>query len=167
MHLSWWLDSLGKRLRVRRWRRRSRTIRPQVEICEDRTLLSVSASFFGPTGQLTVNVDAGEDVTIQADPSGNVEILVDGSVANLLPPVGAGSVNSILLQGADGASVFDVSGVTAAAGYQAGLGITLNGGHGDDTLIGSPDFATVMDGGHGNDSIVGGTLDDTIDAGHG
>ncbi|HID21275.1 MAG TPA: hypothetical protein EYP14_02610, partial [Planctomycetaceae bacterium] len=64
MRFSWWLDSFGKRLRIRRGRRRVRSIRPQVEICEDRTLLSVSASFFGPTGQLTVNVDAGEDVTI-------------------------------------------------------------------------------------------------------
>ncbi|HID22404.1 MAG TPA: hypothetical protein EYP14_08380, partial [Planctomycetaceae bacterium] len=168
-----WLANVRQRMRTRRqrrWTRRRRPIRPirpQVEVCEDRTLLSVNVSFFAGTGELLIVATSGEDVAVGADASFNVQITINGAVYSDFPPIQTSLVNELRIEAGDGDNVLDVSGVTSAAGYPAGLAIEVNGGHGNDTLTGSADFAAVLNAGHGDDSILSTDASDTVYAGDG
>ena len=91
-----------------------------------------------------------EDFTIEADPDGTTT-----SVSGDLSAAGV-SENTVTFNGAGGADTFDGSGM------YGGVRVVLNGGGGDDTLIGG-DADDDIDGGTGRDTAVYDGLRDDFD----
>lgn len=91
-----------------------------------------------------------EDFTIEADPDGTTT-----SVSGDLSAAGV-SENTVTFNGAGGADTFDGSGM------YGGVRVVLNGGGGDDTLIGG-DADDEIDGGIGRDTVVYDGLRDDFD----
>ena len=138
---------------------------------EDRQVLSVSASFLG--GVLDVAIDSGtdsnpqtvdgtDDVLITVDAFNQVLIngvLVDSDNGLLgVQSLDAMNVSSIAVHDVAGAAnTIDLSGVTFANGFThaGGVSVSLNGGAGADTIIGSG-FNDLISGGLGNDALSGG-----------
>ena len=156
----------------------------QVERVEQRTLLSAQTLVLN--GNLQVFTDAGEDVTIQPDPGNltEVQVLIDGIVDEAVQSLPASSIIGITIVTGDNDNVVDVSAVDNLT--FTGLGsIVIDTGDGNDTIIGTTDFADSINagdgndtitvtggantliGGDGNDVITGGAGGDLIDAGDG
>ncbi len=133
-----------------------------MERLEERMLLTVSATFV--SGELEINLDSGDNVSVRENPVllGNVQVLANGSPLASLGTVPAASVSKLLIHGGDEANVIDLTGMTAAVFTNPALVINVDGGNGEDTLLGSGSLAASLNGGHGDDSIVGGGLADTL-----
>lgn len=148
-------------------RRRKRPGRPSpAERCEPRVLLSVSALVVN--GELRVFSDGPDTIVIGAtsDPTPKLNVLANGQVLTTVSSVDAATVTKIDVQGSDSPNGIDLSGVTAPV-FGNLQDIVVDGGDGDDTLVGSPDFADSILGGNGHDSISALGGDDTVDAGDG
>ncbi|MHC4879724.1 MAG: Calx-beta domain-containing protein [Planctomycetota bacterium] len=152
-----WLESLRQRLQ--RSRRTLRRRAAQAEGLEQRTYLSATALVVN--GQLTVVVDSDESIEIGVNSSGTgeVQVFFDGVQTTSLSGVQASQLTGISVQGGPGDNLIDLTQVTAAdfsfAHPTTGepISILVNGGDGDDTLLGSFDL---------NDSLFGGDGDDLI-----
>jgi Ca2+-binding RTX toxin-like protein len=137
-----------------------------------RSFTSIAGISFDPaTGQLVVTADdAGtidDTISVTVNANGFVEVTINGSLhssdaaspdfdPNLADATG-NSVLSILLDGGDGNDI-----LTVGAGFDsAGTQITIQGGLGDDRLVGGSS-AEVLIGGPGNDVLVGGAGDDQL-----
>ena len=157
MLLTSWLQSI-RSTHVRRNNRKTRAA-AQVEVLEDRTLLSVGSVFIQATGTLMVSTDTSDDVAITADTGGNV--LVNG-VNPQTGPLSATAVLGISVTGGQGANDIDLSGVATAdfTALTAGA-IEVHGGDGTDTMTASP-LGGFYVGDHGDDVLTGGLGDDTI-----
>jgi Ca2+-binding RTX toxin-like protein len=101
----------------------------------------LNASIFGGQG--------ADTITVTATGTGNESSLISGDFGSDTINVSGSLVNSTI-DGAEGNDVIDASGATGAVGTDAGL--IINGGIGDDTLL----------GGAANDTISGGEGDDNI-----
>ncbi len=142
-----------------------------LEKLEDRTLLAASVLF--GSGELQILTDGDETVLIQEDPAtpGRVDVQIGTSfspatTAASLPNVAVTDVTSIVLITGSGNNTIDLSGVLASA-FTGLASINVQGGNGNDVIIGSPDLATMIDGQDGDDSITGGSANDTIIGGDG
>jgi Ca2+-binding RTX toxin-like protein len=142
-----------------------------LEKLEDRTLLAASVLF--SSGELQILTDANETVLIREDPvtPGQVDVQIGTSstvatTAPSLPNVATTDVTSIVLVTGAGDNTIDLSGVLASA-FTGLTSISVQGGNGNDVIVGSPDLATTIDGQDGDDSITGGTANDTIFGGDG
>jgi uncharacterized delta-60 repeat protein len=141
------------------------------------TPAGVSASVVG--GVLTINGDTtGNSVRVSRNSAGNYRVQIDSSVDQTFA---FSSVNSILIQGGDGAdNVLISSGISVPTETHGGGGndILVGGGHGDmlfgeagndillarggnDILVGG-DGNDYLDGGNGRDILIGGMGQDTI-----
>ncbi len=134
------------------------------EVLEPRCLLAVTPLIVNNT-DLLVQLEGSDNVTIQADASGNLEVLSNGSMVIATPTVAVNTLTSISVFGGDGPNRIDLTNVTTAA-FDAALMITVNGGDGSDTILGS-EFADSLIGGNGADSITGALADDTLEGGNG
>jgi Ca2+-binding RTX toxin-like protein len=108
----------------------------------------------------TVNVaatNATDTVRISGSP-GSVNI--DG-LATKVTITGADVTDGLVVQGLDGDDVLDGSALAAGA-----ISLTLDGGNGDDVLLGSAGNDTLL-GGQGDDVLIGGPGQDTLDGGPG
>ncbi|MFT5327925.1 MAG: Ca2+-binding RTX toxin-like protein, partial [Planctomycetaceae bacterium] len=146
-------------------------VEQSLEILEDRTLLAASVLF--GSGELQILTDANETVLIREDPvtPGRVDVQIGTSTsaattAPSLPNVAVTDVRSIVLITGSGNNTIDLSGVLASA-FTGLTSINVQGGNGDDIIIGSADLAVFADGQDGNDSITGGSADDTLVGGDG
>ncbi len=164
MHFASWLDRVKKRFQSPRRRVRRSPGCPAVESLEDRTLLSVTASF--ALGDLTVVSDAGDAIEIRADGSSQVEILVNGSPYTALPPIPASMVGSILVQGGSDPNLIDLSTIDSSV-FTGLTSVVINGGDGNDTLLGTVDLNDTLIGGDGADILTGQSGSNLIDAGDG
>ena len=142
-----------------------------LEKLEDRTLLAASVLF--GSGELQILTDADETVLVRENPTtpGRVDVQIGTSfspatTAPSLPNVVATDVTSIVLITGSGNNTIDLSGVLASA-FTGLTSINVQGGNGNDVIIGSPDLATLIDGQDGDDSVTGGTANDTIMGGDG
>lgn len=142
-----------------------------LETLEDRTLLAASVLF--GSGELQILTDANETVLVRENPAipGRVDVQIGTSTtaattAPSLPSVSTASVTSIVLITGSGDNTIDLSGVLASA-FTGLTSINVQGGNGNDVIIGSPDLAMTVQGQDGDDSITGGTADDTIFGGDG
>ena len=161
MLLTTWIECLsqswnpGRSSRSRRKDSRPECFATVSERLEERSLLTVSATFIA--GELEINLDSGDDVSVRENPTslGNVQILANGVPLGSLGAVPAASVSTLLIHGGDEANLIDLTGMTAAAFSNPTLFINVDGGNGEDTLLGSGSLAASLDGGHGDDSIVG------------
>jgi hypothetical protein len=172
MRLTSWIDGFRTRLlssrRIRADKRRARSVPRRSEKLEDRTLLTVSAFF--QSGELTVLSDDADSILLQEDPTrpGFVEVIANGTKLLQSTSYDAALITSIVIEGGGGDNSIDLSNVTAALfSNPDGLTIRVDGGNGNDLIIGSDDFADELNGGDGNDTIVGAGGNDVIDAGDG
>lgn len=150
-------------------RRRTQTAAP-AEVVEARVLLSTSALFLEATGEL--NIQVGTEDSIRVDSIGGAVRIAAAAPGqnyanvNNFGFVPATSVQSIVIVGGDEANTIDLDGVTSAAFSTLSL-ISVDAANGHDTIIGSPDFSESLNGGHGNDTILGQAGDDTLIGGDG
>ena len=135
----------------------------RLEHLETRTLLTTAVQFFD--GGLVVFSDGNESIEVGAN-NGQVSLLIDGNPDQSLPVLQASALTSIRIEAGSGENRIDVRGVTTAV-FSSLVTLTIDGGNGNDTIIGSVDFPTDINGGHGNDTITGGSAADTIKGGDG
>ena len=189
MRITSWIDSLTNRWqRTRSLRRAARLVHSgraahaarAAEVLEDRTLLSVTSLFFN--GDLTVLSDADDAIVIREDPLqvGRVEVLVGTTVGGTLsyvPDTSIGvldavAVETILVGGGDGGNIIDLGDGQGLGGvdtvvWTSLLGVTIEGGNGNDTITGTINFADVIDAGDGDDVVTVGSAGVTVDGGDG
>lgn len=125
-------------------------------------LAAVTASV--TTGVLTVSSDivvagAGDTIALTCTSGGNVQINATDPSSGA---VAGASLSSIVIFGGSGDDTIDVSKLRCIGSTS----VSLNGGAGNDTIIGSKKGDSI-DGGDGNDTITGGNGNDTINAGLG
>ena len=187
MQFQTWLEAL--RLRVRKnpprgaARRKTSRQRP-VEVLEERALLSVSSLIIN--GELSVLSDADDSVLVRTNPVDGISLQVidNGVQSTTLGSVLVADILSINISGGAGANTIDLSGVTSAE-FTSLTSVSVTGGDGNDTILGTLDFndtilagdgndtvtvgmgATSVDGGDGHDTIVAAEGDDTIEGGDG
>lgn len=124
-------------------------------------------SFNSGTGQLTVDAGATDSVEISAvnGASGTVVVEINGVANTQFGTVAPSTVQSIVVNGGSGANLVDLSAVSNRDFTNVGgVGITVLGAAGNDTLSGS-DFADNIDGAAGDDLILGGSADDVLAGG--
>ncbi len=152
-----WLASLRHRLQKNRRGVRRRPAHS--ENLEARTYLSATALIVN--GQLTVVSDSDESIEIGVDPagSGEVRVLFDGVQTTALSGVQASQLAGINVLGGPGDNLIDLTQVRASDFSYADpvtgdpMTIVINGGDGNDTLLGSYDLNDSIFGGDGNDLI--------------
>ncbi|MBL6704817.1 MAG: VCBS repeat-containing protein [Planctomycetaceae bacterium] len=149
----------------------SQAVEQSLETLEDRTLLAASVIF--GFGELQILTDANETVLIRENPTtpGRVDVQIGttttaATTAPSLPNVSTADVTSIVLITGSGDNTIDLSGVLASA-FTGLASISVQGGNGNDVIIGSPDLAMMVEGQDGDDLITGGSADDTILGGDG
>ena len=124
-------------------------------------------TFNSGTGRLTVNAGATDSVVISAlnGAAGSVVVQINSVSNTQFGTVAPGTVQSIVVNGGAGANLFDLSSVSSRDFTNAGgVGITVLGAAGNDTLAGSG-FADIIDGDSGDDLILGGSGDDVLSGG--
>lgn len=168
MQFQSWLDALRQRVRNTASRRPSagnpRNI--PVEVVEQRTLLSVSALMVG--GELSILSDGADSIEVRANPVAptQLQVIANGTTATTVSNVAVSSVQSINIRGGSGANRIDLSAVNAATFVNLSQ-ISVAGGDGDDTILGSEDLNDIINGGDGNDLIATGLGANSIDGGDG
>lgn len=168
-----WLDGLRARLTRRpsqRPGRHSALRRPTtdsgLEKLEERTLLAAAVLFGG--GQIRVLSDAGDDILVREDPNsaGFLDVQIDGVSSGALPSLMTDQITSLRIETGAGSNDVDISGVTSTA-FPNITSILIDTGDGDDTIVGSPDFANLVLAGDGDDVVTGGNLADTLNGNDG
>jgi Ca2+-binding RTX toxin-like protein len=133
-------------------------------------MLAASALFLPGTGELSIEINSSDSVRVSsANGRVQVQTSINGGPFQTVTSVSnvpSANVQRITVLGGDDANTIDLSGVTAAA-FPNLASILVDGANGNDTLIGSPDFADSIIGGHGNDTIQGNGGDDTLLGGDG
>jgi len=124
------------------------------QVAIDLSAGSGSKSGDGSPDTVTVNGSAGDDTIKLLDRGGS--IVVSGLTAQMTI-AHADSGDSLILNGGAGNDIIDASAIKA--GQLANL--TINGGDGNDTIVGSAGNDTVL-GGRGNDVANMGAGDDTF-----
>ena len=140
-----------------------RPVSAAVERMEDRSLLSVAALFVN--GELFVSSDGGDNITIQQNAASKVEVLANGAILGTAPNVATSAVTSIVVKGGDAANIINLNNVTNVT-YPNIASIRVDGGNGDDVIVGSPFFGDSLFGGDGKDTISGQGGADTVSYTH-
>lgn len=159
-----WLKRIGQQLtsaRLKSPRRRDarRHSSATPESLEQRTYLSVSSLI--SNNQLIIVSDGDDSIEVRPDPggSGQVQVLANGIIDTTLPALQASSLRRIDIDAGPGDNRIDLNLVRSAEfsfvniNTGGGLQIMVDGGDGDDTILGSQSF---------NDSLFGGDGDDVI-----
>ena len=147
------------------------------EVLEQRTYLSVSSLI--SNSQLIIVANANDSILVRADPggSGRVQLLANGMLDPSLPNIQASQIRSIQIDAGSGNNLVDLTQVNSGefsfvmSGTGARLRISVDGGDGHDTILGSLSFDDLLIGGDGDDIInnglVVGSGNQTIDGGDG
>ena len=121
----------------------------------------VSLDLSGPVGggdgaadTVTVSGTNGDDAIIVAGNAGEITIAGLQATVNIIFPEAAN--DRLTLNALDGDDVINASGLEAG-----GIQLTMNGGRGEDILIGS-EGGDLFNGGDGNDTALMGAGDDTF-----
>ncbi len=173
MQLTSWLSDVtnrweqfrqtGSRKSLRGRRRPDR--QPSLEQLETRDLLSVTAIVV--QNELYITAGTNDSVSVKAGTGNPARVDVYGNNSKL--PLGnftANSIGTIRIEAGDGNNTIDLSGVTST-NFGTSLQIIITAGNGNDTFIGSPDFANSVLGGDGADTLTGGNKNDTLNGGNG
>ena len=164
-----WFQSLGRKPSRRpRTTGHATTTKAAAEQLEDRSLLSVAAVFV--SGELFVSSDAGDSIAIRQNATSlRVEVVANGLLLGTAPNVPTSTVTSIVVKGGDAANNIDLNLVTNLT-FPSLTGIRpifVDGGNGDDSIVGSPTYSDSLLGGDGVDSLDGQAGNDTINGGDG
>jgi Ca2+-binding RTX toxin-like protein len=162
-----WLKQFKQRLSKKSKRHQSRrSASAALENLEQRTLLSATGSLIG--NELLIVTDAGESVSVAQDllnPS-FVEVLIDGDTISSLPTISLNDIQTLTILTGELENTVDISQVNATAFMNLAT-IRIETGDGDDTVMLSPDFASLVLGGDGADTIIGSDAADTINGENG
>ncbi len=110
-----------------------------------------------PTAGTTFNLST---VTRSGHPANEVQVARSGSYTVWIDNAVRSEGDTLSVEGGSGNDTIDASGITVDS-----LALTLQGGNGTNTLVGSP-FDDVLKGGSGNDTMTGGLgLDQFFDTG--
>ena len=113
----------------------------------------------GQADNVTVNGTAGDDVAIVGQQGSDLQVV------NLKPTVTVSAsspeTDHLIVAALDGDDIVDASGVSGASAL-----LSLDGGNGNDILVGGPGNDTIS-GGAGDDLLIGGDGIDTLDGGPG
>ena len=158
MNITTWKKLLDRKLNGRGKRRRAQ-LSLSSENLEQRVYLSAAATLVN--NELIVLSDADESISIgtTTDGKASLELLINGQKYTGLATVQSSQIASIRVIGGAGGNLIDLSGVIAAdfsfVDPNTGQGPTIfvDGGDGNDTILGSFDL---------NDSLFGGDGDDII-----
>jgi Ca2+-binding RTX toxin-like protein len=113
----------------------------------------------GQPDNVVVNATSGDDVaSVGGDSS---EVRVSGLSAQVSVARGVAGSDRLTVNGLAGDDVLDATGTAAGA-----MLLTLDGGEGDDIVLGGAGDDTLL-GGAGDDVLIGGPGNDTIDGGPG
>ncbi len=124
-------------------------------------------SFNNGTGQLIVNAGATDSISISAlnGATGTVVVQVNGIANTQFGTVTPSTVQTIVINGGTGDNLVDLTAVASRDFTNSGgVGITILGGAGNDTLSGS-NFTDNIDGEAGDDFIQGGSGSDILAGG--
>lgn len=124
----------------------------------------VTSAFDSNTGALTIAATQASDIAVRSVDN-DLQITINGVVDNSLGSITAASVKSISLEGSAGDDRIDLSGVTAVE-FTNLTGTTVQGGDGNDTIIGSA-LDDRLIGGAGDDSILAGAGNDLLNGSFG
>jgi Ca2+-binding RTX toxin-like protein len=125
--------------------------------------IDLAANGGGGDGQpdtVTVNATAGDDV-ILLSVDANGALVIDGLASRIVIEHFEFGVDTVQINGLGGADVIEASGVGAN-----GPNLVLNGGDGDDVLVGSAGNDVIL-GGAGDDILIGNGGVDVLDGGPG
>lgn len=158
MNITTWKKLLNRKLCGTSKRRRARAS-VSSESLEQRVYLSAAAALIN--NELNVLSDADETIVIgtSQDGTGNLELLINGELHTGLQSVQSSQIEAIRVIGGSGGNLIDLSGVRAAdfsfIDPNTGNGTTVfvDGGDGDDTILGSFDLNDSLFGGDGHDII--------------
>ncbi len=161
-----WFQSLGRRpSRRSRTTGHTTTANTAAERLEDRSLLSVAALFV--SGELFVSSDAGDSIAIRQNATSlRVEVVANGLLLGTAPNVPTSTVTSIVVKGGDAANNIDLNLVDNLT-YPSLTSIRVDGGNGNDTILGSPTYRDSLLGGDGVDTLDGQGGNDTLNGGDG
>ena len=113
----------------------------------------------GQADNVTVNGTAGDDVAIVGQQGSDLQVV------NLKPTVTVSAsspeTDHLIVATLDGDDIVDASGVSGASAL-----LSLDGGNGNDILVGGPGNDTIS-GGAGDDLLIGGDGIDSLDGGPG
>jgi Ca2+-binding RTX toxin-like protein len=113
----------------------------------------------GAADNLVVNGTTGDDVAIVVGDASGVTVFGLAAQVNITGAEGAS--DTLTIRGGDGDDVIEASGVQAGA-----IRLVLDGGEGNDVIIGSDGDDTLI-GGNGDDVLLGGLGNDIIIGGEG
>jgi len=113
----------------------------------------------GAADTVTAIGTSGDDVAIVVGDAGGVT--VQGLAARIEISHSEGALDRLVISGGAGDDVVDASGLSPGA-----IGLTIEGGEGNDVLIGSAGD-DILRGGPGDDVLIGGGGNDIIDGGDG
>ena len=158
MNITTWKKLLDRKLNGRGKRRRA-ALPLASENLEQRVYLSAAASLVN--NELVVLSDADESISIgtSSDGKGNLELLINGQQHSGLATVRSSQIGSIRVIGGAGGNLIDLSGVIAAdfsfvdPNTGQPTSIHVDGGDGNDTILGSFDLNDTLFGGDGDDII--------------
>jgi len=120
-------------------------------------LNSIAGTGDGAADRVIVNGTNGDDVILAAGDASGVSLI---GLANQVNITGAETADRLIIQAQDGDDVVEASSLGAV------IGLTADGGNGDDILIGSQGDDTLL-GGAGDDVLIGGPGQDVLDGGTG
>jgi Ca2+-binding RTX toxin-like protein len=108
---------------------------------------------------VTVNGTNGDDIAVVAGQGSNLEVV--GLATHITVSGAESALDRITISALDGSDVVDASGIAAGS-----MALSIDGGVGDDVLIGGDGNDTIS-GGEGDDVLLGGPGFDTLDGGPG
>ncbi len=177
MYFHKWLDQVRQRVQsnagktAAQRRRPATTPNQPTELLEARAVLSVSTLFVA--GELSIIIDGADSVVVRPNPADTnpqdgapLQVLQNGVAATTVSSVQVQNIQSIKIRGGGSANLIDLSAVQADT-FTSLVSIRVEGGDGNDTILGSADLNDTIIGSDGDDSIVGGSGNNTIDAGDG
>jgi len=161
-----WLDALRHRVSGRKPRRAAARRDRPVEALEQRTLLTVSSLLIN--GELNILSDGSDSITVRANPvdGTSLQVLENGVASTTVGGIPVTAISSIRIRGGSGPNLIDLSAVDSSVFVNL-TSVSINGGDGNDTILGTANRNDTINGGDGHDSIVGGSGANLIDSGDG
>jgi Ca2+-binding RTX toxin-like protein len=158
MNITTWKKLLDRKLSGRGKRRRARQS-VSSENLEQRVYLSAAAALINNELQVFTDADETIEIGTSSNGTGNLELRINGQLHTGLRATQSSQIVSIRVIGGAGNNLIDLSRVSAAEfsfvdpNTGQGPAIFVDGGDGDDTILGSLDLNDSLFGGDGNDLI--------------
>ncbi len=141
----------------------------------DEAKITQEHGFFGQPTKTVIDAGKGDDlINIHTNPNGSVDVTINGEkhsfsaeeAKNLEVRGGSGNDTIVCTGEADQNSFYGMGGFDFGIGRGSNPNLTIDGGSGDDIIVGSSGDDTIR-GGSGDDFIMGSEGNDKINGGSG